>query len=81
MIREEIESYLDYSSEFIKKIAEQALAIDNAYKSGEINKLEYEELLNDLIIQKNVSASLKDLAVKESLNKLLNNLILLAAAI
>jgi len=81
MIREEIESYLDYSSDYIRSIAEQALSIDSDYKSSKINKSEYEELLRDLVSQKEVNASLKDLAVKESLNKLINNLIAVASAI
>lgn len=81
MIKEEIESYLDYDNEFIKSIARQAVQIDEDFKANKLSKSEHQELLKDLASQKDVQASMKDLAVKESLNKLINNLITVASAL
>lgn len=81
MIRDDIESFADYDNEFIKSIAEQAIKIDSDYKAQKISKEEYIELLEDLNLQKNISQSIKDLAIQERLNKLVSGLILAASAL
>ncbi|NBW58281.1 hypothetical protein EBR43_10985 [bacterium] len=81
MIRDDIESFANYDNDFIKSIAEQAIKIDSDYKAQKISKEEYIELLEDLNLQKNISQSIKDLAIQERLNKLVSGLILAASAL
>lgn len=72
---DEIKSFLTCDSEFTKKIAAQTIKLNESYTSGKLKKAEYVELLNDLKLQKDANQSLKQLAVKESLNKLIEGLI------
>jgi hypothetical protein len=81
MIKDQIETYIDYDHKLIKEIARQAIEIENKFQSKMINKSEYEELMSDIKSQTDVSLSMKDLAVKESLNKLIDALITAATLV
>jgi len=81
MIKDQIETYIDYDHKLIKEIARQAIDIENKFQSKMINKSEYEELMSDIKSQTDVSLSMKDLAVKESLNKLIDALITAATLV
>jgi hypothetical protein len=72
---DEIKTFLMCDSDFTKKIAAQTIRINESFIAGKIKKSEYVELLYDLKLQKDTSQSLKQLAVKESLNKLIDGLI------
>jgi len=81
MIKDQIETYIDYDHNLIKEIARRAIEIENKFQSKMINKSEYEELMSDIKSQTDVSLSMKDLAVKESLNKLIDALITAATLV
>jgi hypothetical protein len=81
MIKDQIETYIDYDHKLIKDIARQAIEVENKFQSKMINRSEYEELMSDIKSQTDVSLSMKDLAVKESLNKLIDALITAATLV
>jgi len=78
---DEIKSYLTCDCDLTKSIALRTVELQDLHNKKKISNEEYIELLGDLVSQKNVDMSLKQLAVKESLNKLINGLIAAASVV
>ena len=63
----------------LQDLAQRAYDLKTALANGQISKSEYQELIMDLVHEKNMNESISDLEMKEYINTTVNALITLAS--
>jgi hypothetical protein len=63
----------------LQDLAQRAYDLKTALANGQISKSEYQEMIMDLVHEKNINESISDLEMKEYINSTVTALITLAS--
>ena len=78
-VEQQLEALFNTGDPSLQDLATRANDLKNALASGQISKVEFMEMLQDLAHEKNINESAHDLEIKEAVNTALNALVAVAS--